>query len=65
MASKSSEVKNNSISTLTHTERSIEYPINLFNNILDQEPDIAKSNLQRAVSWNKDWLETQENVKTR
>lgn len=65
MASKSSGVKKYSISTLTHTERSIEYPINLFNNILDQEPDIAKSSLQRAESWNKDWLETQENVKTR
>lgn len=65
MASKSSGVKNNSISRLTHTERSIEYPINLFNNILDQEPDIVKSSLQRAASWNKDWLETQENVKTR
>lgn len=65
MASKSSGVKKYSISTLTHTERSIEYPINLFNNILDQEPDIAKSSLQRVASWNKDWLETQENVKTR
>lgn len=65
MASKSSGVKKYSISTLTHTERSSEYPINLFNNILDQEPDIAKSSLQRAASWNKDWLETQENVKTR